>query len=224
MTNFFSCISHPCPVFFPWNGTCIYFIQPDSVIWFGGWNFCGLECFVDCAFPPLCPSELGLGYVCLLGKLNLMEGLKAVVAGQGSLNGFSGVKCGLGALVKKMVKTKACLLCISFSSSLLCNQKHLLKRYNYIQKSPSPTLSYTRIVEAVWDHLLLWERWPKPREAPSRQRSLFLQTCNDDLLEVTIIEQICCVDIHRSYVLTVQTHKSLKLCVRPCVYNVFAHI
>lgn len=92
----------PSPCIFPlkWD---LCFIQPGSVIWFGGWNCCGLECFVDCAFSPSCPSELGRGCVCLLGKLNLLEGFKAVVSGQCSRNGFSGVKCGLEVLVKKLV-------------------------------------------------------------------------------------------------------------------------
>lgn len=88
----------PCIFSLKWD---VCFIQPGSVIWFGGWACCGSECCVDGAFPPSCLGELGLGCVCLLGKLNLMEGLKAVVAGHGSVNGFSGVKCGLGVSVKK---------------------------------------------------------------------------------------------------------------------------
>lgn len=85
----------PFPHIFPFKWD-MCFIQPGSVIWFEGWDCWGIRMFVDHAFSPLCPSELGLGCVCLLGKLNLMEGIEAVVAGQVTPNGFSSVKYGLG--------------------------------------------------------------------------------------------------------------------------------
>lgn len=107
----------PCIFHLKWD---VCFIQPGSVIWFGGWDCCGLECFVDCSFPPLCPSELGLSCVRLFGKLNLLDGLEAVVAGLCSRNVFSGVKCRLGVLVKKKGEKPKLVYCAFLFHPLSC--------------------------------------------------------------------------------------------------------
>lgn len=154
-------VSLTLPLYFSLEMGCVFYLAWFChLVW--GLGLLWIRMFCRLCLPSFVSKWTS---VSLLGKLNLLDGVEAVVTGQRSSNGFSGVKCGLRVMdKKKWWKTKACLLCISFSSSLLCNQKHKFKRYNYIQKLPFPTLSDARIIEAICNHLLLWERWPKSRK------------------------------------------------------------
>lgn len=116
---FFSCASHPFPCLFPWN--MMSFIQPNSLVQFGGWDCCGSGCCVDPASP--FRFERAGSVLCLHLSCQETEspgGSPDSAHCWKSLNYLGNIEIRLWVLIKKKnVKGWSSL----FSPSLLCSQK-----------------------------------------------------------------------------------------------------